>query len=51
MSFMFNPYPYDDLMPVNRPELSEETKEAIVSGAIQSIKVIFEGKRWKHEIK
>lgn len=42
MSFMFNPYPYDDLTPVNRPELTEETKDAIVSGAIQSIKVIFD---------
>jgi mannose-6-phosphate isomerase len=32
MSFMFNPYPYDDPNAVNRPELSEEIVRSIVSG-------------------
>ena len=25
MSFMYNPFPYDDPKPINRPELSEKT--------------------------
>lgn len=33
MSFMYNPFPYDDPKPVNRPELSEKTIGAICSGA------------------
>ena len=33
MSFMYNPFPYDDPKPVNRPELSEKTIQAICSGA------------------
>lgn len=32
MSFMFNPYPYDDPTAVNRPKLSNETIQSIVSG-------------------
>ncbi len=32
MSFMFNPYPYEDPGPLNKPELSEETAGSIVSG-------------------
>jgi len=32
MSFMFNPYPYEDLNPVNRPILSEQTVNRIASG-------------------
>jgi mannose-6-phosphate isomerase class I len=32
MSFMFNPYPYDDPTAVNRPNLSAETIQSIVSG-------------------
>ncbi|MDD5699148.1 MAG: class I mannose-6-phosphate isomerase [Victivallaceae bacterium] len=32
MSFMFNPYPYEDLNPVNRPVLSEQTVTAIAAG-------------------
>lgn len=32
MSFMFNPYPYDDPNAVNRPELSKEAIDSIVSG-------------------
>ena len=33
MSFMYNPFPYDDPKPVNRPELSEKTVGSICSGA------------------
>ena len=29
MSFMYNPFPYDDPKPVNRPELSEKVKESM----------------------
>jgi len=36
MSFMFNPYPYDDCSPVNEPELSEKTVRAIVTGTRQA---------------
>lgn len=32
MSFMYNPFPYDDPKPVNRPELSVKTKESITAG-------------------
>ena len=32
MSFMYNPFPYDDPKPVNRPELSVKTKESIIAG-------------------
>jgi hypothetical protein len=32
MSFMFNPYPYEDLNPVNRPVLSEQTINSITTG-------------------
>ena len=28
MSFMYNPFPFDDPKPVNRPELSEKTISA-----------------------
>lgn len=33
MSFMFNPHPYDDCTPVNRPELREELVSRSVFGA------------------
>jgi len=36
MSFMFNPHPYDDYSAVNRPELSEEIKDSIISGTVAS---------------
>ena len=32
MSFMFNPYPYEDPNPVNRPDLSADTVASIVAG-------------------
>lgn len=38
MSFMYNPFPYDDPRPVNRPELSKKTKESIVSGTAAAAK-------------
>lgn len=40
MSFMYNPYPYDDPRPVNRPQLSEETVNAIVSGSLNCAKAL-----------
>lgn len=35
MSFMFNPYPYEDYSPVNKAELSKKTVNSIVSGLQQ----------------
>jgi len=35
MSFMFNPYPHEDLSAVNRPKLSKQTVESIVSGGLR----------------
>ena len=32
MSFMYNPYPFDDLKAVNRPELAKKTIDSIVAG-------------------
>jgi len=32
MSFMFNPYPYEDFTAINRPRLSERTVRSVVSG-------------------
>ena len=32
MSFMYNPFPFDDPKPVNRPELSKKTVDAVVAG-------------------
>ncbi|MFZ2654595.1 MAG: class I mannose-6-phosphate isomerase [Victivallales bacterium] len=32
MSFMFNPYPYEDNAPLNSPDLSDRTVESIVAG-------------------
>jgi mannose-6-phosphate isomerase len=32
MSFMFNPFPYEDSTPINRPALSEDTVNSIASG-------------------
>ncbi len=29
MSFMFNPYPYEDLNPVNRPKLPGQVAEGV----------------------
>ena len=37
MSFMYNPFPFHDPKPVNRPELSEKTVESIVSGGNQTV--------------
>ena len=38
MSFMYNPFPFDDPRPVNRPELCEKTVEAIVGGGTPAVK-------------
>lgn len=37
MSFMYNPFPYDDPRPVNRPELSQETIQSIVAGGTPNV--------------
>ncbi len=42
MSFMYNPFPYDDPTPVNRPELSEKTINSVVSGTANAAKKLAE---------
>lgn len=37
MSFMYNPYPFDDPRPVNRPELSKKTIDAITAGGTANV--------------
>ena len=37
MSFMYNPFPYDDPKPVNRPQLKEETKDSIIAGGTPNV--------------
>ena len=37
MSFMYNPFPYDDPKPVNRPELSDKTKDSILAGGTPAV--------------
>ena len=37
MSFMYNPFPYDDPKPVNRPKLKEETVKAVVGGGTPNV--------------
>ena len=32
MSFMYNPFPFDDPRPVNRPELSKEIEDTVIGG-------------------
>lgn len=34
---MYNPFPYDDPKPVNRPELSKETVESLVAGGSPNV--------------
>ena len=41
MSFMYNPFPYHDPKPVNRPELSKKTVESIVAGGNQKVAKAF----------
>lgn len=36
MSFMYNPFPYDDPRPVNRPVLAKETIEGVTCGTLKS---------------
>ena len=37
MSFMYNPYPFDDPKPVNRPALSKGTIESIATGGTPAV--------------
>ena len=36
MSFMYNPFPYDDPRAVNRPQLPAEAVGAVVSGTLEA---------------
>lgn len=36
MSFMYNPFPYNDPRPVNRPALKKETIEGVICGTLKS---------------
>ena len=35
MSFMYNPFPYDDPTPVNRPAIEEETANQLIQGSVK----------------
>ena len=35
MSFMYNPFPFDDQTPVNRPVIREETANQLVKGSVK----------------
>ena len=35
MSFMYNPFPFDDMTPVNRPAIGEETARKLVRGSVK----------------
>ena len=37
MSFMYNPYPFHDPKPVNRPELSQKTIDSVVGGGTSMV--------------
>ena len=37
MSFMYNPFPFDDPKPINRPKLSEYTINSIVTGGTPNV--------------
>ena len=37
MSFMYNPFPFDDPKPINRPKLSEKTIDSIVAGGTPNV--------------
>lgn len=41
MSFMYNPFPFHDPKPVNRPELSQKTIDSIVGGSNQKVAKAF----------
>ena len=38
MSFMYNPYPFDDMVPVNRPAVSDEVGKQLVKGSVNVAK-------------
>ena len=35
MSFMYNPFPFDDQTPVNRPSIKEDTAEQLIKGSVK----------------
>ena len=40
MSFMYNPFPYDDPRPVNRPHIPAEVVESVVCGSLNSANLL-----------
>ena len=40
MSFMFNPHPYDDWSAINKPQLTSDVINSIISGTNESAKEI-----------
>ena len=38
MSFMYNPYPFDDQVPVNRPAIADEVGKQLVKGSVNVAK-------------
>lgn len=40
MSFMFNPHPYNDMTPINRPKLSKETIDSVICGTKETAKFL-----------
>lgn len=49
MSFMFNPYPYDDLSPLNKPHLSEKTQASLTVGNMPVAEVLANDINKKYE--
>ena len=43
MSFMYNPFPYNDPRPVNRPALGKETIEGVTCGTLKSASKLASG--------
>ena len=43
MSFMYNPYPFDDLVPVNRPAIRDEVGKQVVKGSVNVAKKLASG--------
>ena len=43
MSFMFNPFPYEDSTAINRPRLTTETVASLVSGTTDIASMVYDG--------
>ena len=44
MSFMYNPFPFDDQTPVNRPAVREDTAKQLIKGSVK-VAAFLAGKR------